>query len=154
MAHERRHPGSRLPAPHMASIQDAIALLGQGRLPEAEATCRAILAREPASADALNILGSIKLRQQAPAEALKCFEQIVSIRPRSPEVLCTLAFVLLVLHRPTEALSFADRALALDPKHAAAWTTRGNALSQLKGCMTRSAATTQPSSSPPTTSKR
>ena len=132
MAHERRHPGSRLPAPHMASIQDAIALLGQGRLPEAEATCRAILAREPASADALNILGSIKLRQQAPAEALKCFEQIVSIRPRSPEVLCTLAFVLLVLHRPTEALSFADRALALDPKHAAAWTTRGNALSQLE----------------------
>jgi protein O-GlcNAc transferase len=112
----------------MVSIREVMDLLGRGRLDEAESRCRTILTSDPQNFDALSILGWTKIRQQAPLEARRLFEQAVSARPASAEAFANLAFVMLMLNVPAEALVTSARALALDPNHAGALLTRGNAL--------------------------
>jgi predicted O-linked N-acetylglucosamine transferase (SPINDLY family) len=97
-------------------------------LDAAEAKCRALLGREPHHFDALCLLGLIKLRQRAVADACRLFQQAVAVDPRSHQALGNLAFVLLALDRPAEALAASDRALAIAPRDVAARVTRANAL--------------------------
>jgi predicted O-linked N-acetylglucosamine transferase (SPINDLY family) len=97
-------------------------------LDAAEAGCRAVLHREPEHFDALCLLGLIKLRQRAAADACRCFDQAVAINPRSVDALGNLAFLQLMLGRAQEAQATCGRALALAPSHVATWITRGNAL--------------------------
>jgi cytochrome c-type biogenesis protein CcmH/NrfG len=97
-------------------------------LDAAEAGCRAALHREPENFDALCLLGLIKLRQRAAADACRCFDQAVAINPRSVDALGNLAFLQLMLGRAQEALATCGRALALAPSHVATWVSRGNAV--------------------------
>jgi protein O-GlcNAc transferase len=116
----------------VATLKEAIDLYGQGRLNEAERTCRAILLCEPQNFEALYAIGSIKLQQQMPAEARQYFEQAIAIQPDSERALFALAYTLLMLNRPVDALAVSDRVLAFAPNHVGAWVTRGNALFRSK----------------------
>lgn len=112
----------------MGTINQAIGLLNQGRLGEAEAAGRVLLAAEPRNFDALYLLGSIKLQRQDPVEARALFERALALKPDAVPVLSALAFVLFTLNLFDDALAAADRALAIDPNNAEALVTRGNAL--------------------------
>jgi protein O-GlcNAc transferase len=112
----------------MADLNEALALYGQGKLNEAETKILAILKGEPRHIEALKILGSIKIRLEALAEARKIFEEIVSIQPNSADALSNLAYVLFLLNLLNEALSLCDKALAISPNSFAAWVMRGNVL--------------------------
>jgi predicted O-linked N-acetylglucosamine transferase (SPINDLY family) len=115
----------------MADFHALVALYNQGRLAEAEALGRALLNTEPNRIDALKLLGSIKMRQRAPAEARQYFERIVALEPRSAEALSNLAWLLLQLGEAGEALALCDRALALEQRSAGALVARGDALQRL-----------------------
>jgi protein O-GlcNAc transferase len=112
----------------MATIKEAINLLNQGRLSEAEAKCRSILAGEPQHFEALYHLGSIKLQSKDLLEARAHFEKAISVKPDSVEALSALAFVLFTMSLFDEALAMSDQALVIAPSNSVAWVTRGNAL--------------------------
>jgi tetratricopeptide (TPR) repeat protein len=65
---------------------------------------------------AWNNLGSYLLRQGKPAEAWQCFTTSLRDRER-PVNLRNAGLALKALHRPSEAVQFFDKALALDPNY-------------------------------------
>jgi tetratricopeptide (TPR) repeat protein len=127
----------------MAGLHELVALFNQGRLAEAEALGRALVDSQPRPVEALKILGSIKIKQRAPAEARQYFERIAALEPRSAEALSNLAWVLLQIGDADEALALCDRALALSPDAAGAWVARGARCSGSAGSTMRWRATTR-----------
>jgi tetratricopeptide (TPR) repeat protein len=116
--------------------QTASAALQQGRLGDALAACRAILARQPERADVHAFAGMVALRQGDAAGAARSYETAVTLRPDFAEAHFNhgnalkqlnrdlrpdiapawhnLGNVLLALDRPGEAVDAYRRVLAID----------------------------------------
>src|SRR5438552_9585406 len=107
---------SRMSNLPMQTIEQAKALHRMGRIAEAEAVYRAVLARDPRQFDALHLLGLIRYQQGRAGEAHDLLSQAIKLRPRSPQVLAILMAALLALGRFEEALAACDRLIALDPR--------------------------------------
>lgn len=115
----------------VGQIQQALALIHGGQLPQAEALCRQVLAREAQNFNALQLLGHIFLQRQDYIGAAKWLSAARSINPASAPVHSNLAVALLALRRPREALDCCDAALGLKPHFPEAICNRGHALCAL-----------------------
>ena len=112
-------------------VQQALGLHRQGRLLEAEALYRSVLARRPEHFEASYLLGMLKMQQGQPLQALPLIESAVKIKPFAPEALTGLAAVLATLGRALEALAAYDRLIKLRPGDPDALYNRGVVLANL-----------------------
>jgi protein O-GlcNAc transferase len=112
-------------------VQQALGLHRQGRLNEAEALYRSVLARRRDDFEASYLLGMLKMQQGQPAQALPLLEAAVKIKPHAPEALTILAAVLAALGRPAEALAAYERLIKLRPGDPDALYNRGVVLTTL-----------------------
>jgi tetratricopeptide (TPR) repeat protein len=100
------------PAPDAA----ALALLQAGRLAEAEAAWRAILARKPDDAPALHFLGCILAQTGRGAEGLALLDRSLALSPRNAAFLNNRARVLADAGRLEDALQDLRRAVQADAR--------------------------------------
>jgi predicted O-linked N-acetylglucosamine transferase (SPINDLY family) len=104
---------------------------GAGRLIEAEAHYRRVLAAQPGHADAAFNLG-VALRQLGKIEeAIAAYTQTLAIRPDYPEAHYNLGNALMAAGKTAEAIAAYGQALRLEPKHARARANLGAAYSHL-----------------------
>jgi Tfp pilus assembly protein PilF len=108
--------------------QTASAALQQGRLGDALAACRAILARQPERADVHAFAGMVALRQGDAAGAARSYETAVTLRPDFAEAHFNHGNALKQLNRPEEAAAAYRHVLDLRPDIAPAWHNLGNVL--------------------------
>jgi protein O-GlcNAc transferase len=100
-----------------------------GRLSEAEALYRRILAVAPNHAGALHFLGVLAWQRGHAAEAVALIGRAIAARPDWAEAHSNLANALLALDRRDEAIASCRRAIALNPSLA-------GALNNLSGLLT------------------
>jgi len=99
-----------------------------GRLTEAEAMYRRVLAEEPENANALHLLGVLAHQSGNNARALELIQQAVAINPTAAEFLINMASVLTALSRPEEAMLAAKKAVELNSESAVAQFALGKML--------------------------
>jgi tetratricopeptide (TPR) repeat protein len=102
-------------------MQRAIALHRQGRLSEARGRYRELLAREPDSANAMQLFGLLEHQVGRSAEGLALIDRAIAIEPGSAEFHSNRAAVLKGLGRVEEALASLERSVGLDPSYATGW---------------------------------
>lgn len=108
--------------------QDAFALFQNGQVPEAEAACRAVLARAPGDFGALYLSGLIAHQGGDFARAAELLAAAVAVNDADATAQSNYSAALIELERFAEALASADRAIALKPAFKNAHNNRGNAL--------------------------
>jgi predicted O-linked N-acetylglucosamine transferase (SPINDLY family) len=116
----------------MSNLQQAVALHQAGRLAEAGALYRDILANDPGNFDALHLLGVIFFQAGDNQKAVDLIGQAISLRPSSPAPYLNIGLALKSLGRSGEALASYDKALSLKPDYPDAWNNRGAALQALQ----------------------
>jgi protein O-GlcNAc transferase len=116
----------------MQTIEQGKALHGMGRIAEAEAIYRAVLARDPREFDALHLLGLIRYQQGRPREAHDLLSRAIKLRPRSAQALSIFMATLLALGRLEEALAACDRLIAMDAGSLEVLYTRAVVLVRLR----------------------
>jgi len=109
-------------------LQDALALHQAGRLQEAEALYRQILAGDPGNSDALHLLGVAAHQQGRHDEAMALIVKAIVADASRPEFHNNLGEVHRKLGRPSQAEHSYRAALALAPDMAAAHGNLGHAL--------------------------
>jgi protein O-GlcNAc transferase len=114
-----------------STIQMAMDLHRQGRLAEAEAHYRNLLAKSPEQFEALHLFGILKLQQGNLPEALTLISKAIEINPSSLDTRSNLVAVLLNLGRATDALGHCDSILALKPDDVGTLYNRAIAMMQL-----------------------
>src|SRR5438067_869793 len=92
-----------------------------GRLAEAEAVYREILAKMPLNADALHLLGVLLAQQAKYDEALPLLQKAIFLFPSVAEFHRHLGDTLGLVGKLDEALTSYRAALQLDPRDANAW---------------------------------
>src|SRR6185312_14117062 len=102
-----------------------------GRVSEAEALYREIIASDPRNFDALHLLGIVCSETGKVSDADKFFRKAITIDPNFPPCYVNYGFYLLKQSRFSEALECFDKALALFPNFAQAWLGRGNVMREL-----------------------
>lgn len=112
-------------------FQDAVALYRQGRLADAEAACKGILARKADDFDALHLLGVIALHNKDYAAAVDLIGKAIAIGGNNATAFSNLGMAQLELNSIAAALACFERAVALRPGFAAALRNQGNALRKL-----------------------
>jgi protein O-GlcNAc transferase len=116
----------------MSSIEQGKALHQIGRVAEAEAVYRSVLARDPRQFDALHLLGLILYQRGRLGEAHDLLSQAIKLRPRSPQALTIFMAALLAMGRLEEALAACDRLIAIDGRSLDALYNRAVVLSRLR----------------------
>jgi predicted O-linked N-acetylglucosamine transferase (SPINDLY family) len=99
-----------------------------GRLAEAEAIYRQILAAEPRNADALHYLGVVAYQTGRNELAVRLMQEAVALAPGLPGFHSNLGLALFAHGRFDEAIAAYERAIALHPQYAEAYYNLGNAL--------------------------
>ena len=98
----------------------ALALFQAGRLAEAEAAWRSILAAKPEDPDALHVLGCVLAQSGRRDEGLALINRALERSPRNASFLNNRGRVLVESGRPEEALRDVKRAVELEPTFYAA----------------------------------
>lgn len=96
-----------------------------GNAAAAEAAYRAIIDEQPDHADALNLLGVLRLQAGAADEALALIERAVSVRPNVADYRTNLGEAYRTLGRYEEAEAAFQASLERDPRQANAWNNLG-----------------------------
>jgi len=99
-----------------------------GRLAEAEAAYRKILALRPDFGEACNNLGKVLLDQGKLDEAATQFERALAINPNFPDAYNNLGAALRVQGKLDQAVARLEQAIALKPDYAQACYNLGNVL--------------------------
>jgi len=115
----------------MRHLDQAIALHQAGRLAEAEALYRKMLAHDARDFDALHMLGIVCAQRQQFDEAERLLRQAVAVDDRVPPCLLNYGNVLSRLERYGEAVEIYRKALALAPNHPPIHSDLGNAQKEL-----------------------
>ncbi|MEI6200425.1 MAG: tetratricopeptide repeat protein [Enhydrobacter sp.] len=115
-------------ADQAATFQQGLAAHQQGRLDEAEAHYRTVLAANPAHFGALHLTGLVQYQRGAYSSAVDWIGRAIATNPQSPEAHSNLGLALFELKRVEEALASHERALRLKPDVPASLNNRGNAL--------------------------
>ena len=113
------------------ALRQAIALHKAGRLEEAEARYRMIVAQSPGSFDALHYLGILIAQRGRLGEGADLIAKAIELNPRMPEAQANVANLYNQLGRAADALAACDRALEAKPDYAEAHNTRAVALLKL-----------------------
>ena len=109
----------------------ALALYQSGRLVQAEAALTEMLALQPQHADALHLLGTMKLQQGAFEDSRILFCRTIELKPDSSQAHQDLGEVLGTLGRLEEAEASLRRAVELKPDYGRAFSNLGGVLSRL-----------------------
>jgi tetratricopeptide (TPR) repeat protein len=96
-----------------------------GRLGEAEAIYRRVLALEPHNADAIQLLGVIAHQSGRPEEAIKMIGEAIALNRNAPGYRINIGEAYRALGRLDEAEAAQKEALALDPRSAEALNNLG-----------------------------
>jgi len=127
-----RPGGSFVGAPLTAELAEieasGVAHHQAGRLPQAEACYRKILAADPGNVNALNRLGVLARQVGQHGAAVDLLSKAVALNDRVPELHYNLGNALMDLGRTAEAEASYRRTLALKPDFAAAHNNLGNVL--------------------------
>ena len=102
-----------------------------GKLPEAENFCQKLLAADPESTAALNLLAVINMGLGRSEAALANYDRALALRPDFMEAWSNRGAVLKGMRRHKEALDSFDRALALQPEHVGVLNNRAGVLQEL-----------------------
>ena len=113
-------------------LDQAIQLHQSGRLSEAEALYRRVLAAQPRNIDALHMLAILCAQTGRPAQGLDWIGRALALNPSFPEAWCNRGNMLLELARWDEALAAYDRTIALGLANASVHANRGKALGGLQ----------------------
>jgi protein O-GlcNAc transferase len=108
-----------------------MAALRSGDTARAQALCDALLAVNPAHAEALRLSGLLACEAGGYERALSFFSRSLESDPQQAVTHANVGAALLMLGRTREALMHCDRALTLQPGCAEAHYSRGCALAQL-----------------------
>lgn len=103
-----------------------------GQLAAAEIAYRAILEIDPSLTDAWQLLGTLKVQQDLPHEAVELLEKAISANQGVPQYHVNLGAALSKCDRKEEAVVAYRSALALEPNHAEANKNLGIVLCKLK----------------------
>ncbi|MEQ9448312.1 MAG: tetratricopeptide repeat protein, partial [Rhodospirillaceae bacterium] len=113
------------------TLQKAFQAHQAGQLSKAVRLYDAVLKKDPAQGDALNLKGIILQTRERHAEALALFERAAAALPNFPDVPFNMANTLKALERNDEALAAYDKACALNPGYADARLNAGTLLHKL-----------------------
>ncbi len=102
-----------------------------GRLDQAEAGYRIVLAQFPDHLQSLNNLGTLLVAQRRYSDALPCYQRARELEPGDAGGLYRLGVVLESLGRLEEALMEMTRAVQIQPEFAAGWRGGGKVLLKL-----------------------
>lgn len=117
---------------HEHAFQEALDLHKAGRLEEAQALYREIVAALPDHFDALHMLGVIDQQRGDSVSALARIDAALKLKPQSAEAHNNRGVVLKAGGRFEEALASYERALALNPNYGDALNNRGSVLAELQ----------------------
>ncbi|MFM7136608.1 MAG: tetratricopeptide repeat protein [Planctomycetota bacterium] len=112
-------------------LQQAVAHHQAGRLAEAEALYRQILAARPDQPDALHLLGLVAHVVGQHEAAADLIGRSIALRPDIATYHSNLAEVCRALGKPDAAAASARRAVGLDPNNGEAWNNLGACLALL-----------------------
>ena len=112
----------------LRALEAALADHRAGRLAQALAAYRDLLARWPDFADAHNLLGLALYQSGQPQPALDAIDRAIRGDAINPEYRNNRGIVLMALGRPADAADEFRRTIAARPDHAAALANLGNAL--------------------------
>ncbi len=104
--------------PFLARLQEAERMVNQGRAPEAEAACRAVLREAPGLPEATALLGFVVARMRRLGEAESLLREAIALRADVPHWHFELRNLLRHDFRLDEALAEAREAVRLDPSSA------------------------------------
>jgi protein O-GlcNAc transferase len=124
-------PGGPGEAPLADHARRALGLVQMGRLVEAEAVCRQLLAVQPRYFHALHLLGIMELQRGRNVQAVEWLDRAVAADSGHPQAFSNLAVALLAIKRPEEAYAHCRRAIALKPDFAEAFANAADALCAL-----------------------
>ena len=110
------------------AVQKALWHHRAGRLAEAEALYRQVLAREPNRADALHLLGVLASQLGRTEAAIEMIGRAIAGNPEVPEYHNSLGVALRGAGRLGEAIAVYRRAIALRPDHAGVQSNLASAL--------------------------
>ncbi|WP_374331385.1 tetratricopeptide repeat protein [Aestuariivirga sp.] len=113
-------------------FRQGLALHQRGRLAEAQALYRQVLARDPRHFDSLHLLGLCLVQGGETGRGAEQIRRALAIRSDFPEAHYNLGNALLTLGQPGEALASFETALKLKPDDAQYRLEAGNALKELK----------------------
>jgi len=113
------------------SFHEAVTLLRQGKLRDAEKIFTRVLKAAPDHFEALNLLGTVKAQLGRMGEAHRLLSAAVKINPRAAGAWANLGQVQHALKRTDEALACLDKARALDGNNLAILNQHANALLSL-----------------------
>jgi predicted O-linked N-acetylglucosamine transferase (SPINDLY family) len=119
------------PPMSQALLETALRLRQAGKLTDAAAIYRQILAGEPGHFEALHALGLVRYQSGQLEEAERLISEAIAIRPNAPDAHYNRACLLMRMNRPGEALSSFDAAIAIRPEYLEALANRGNVLAGL-----------------------
>lgn len=119
---------------HRQSLKIAVSHHQAGRLGEAEAIYREILAHSPEQPDALHFLGVIALQTGQPEAAVDMIEQAIALNPDSAPFHTNLGNAFQALDRIAAAADSFRRAIELDPATLGAQSNLCNTLRLLGQC--------------------
>jgi len=116
------------PSDHRALYYIGLGLSGQGHYAQAEAAYRHALTINPTDARVWNNLAGLLYENlQRPAEGVRCLERALKINPDHKQSWANLATMVGRMGRHHQALAYADRAIALDPKLVEAYLHKASA---------------------------
>jgi predicted O-linked N-acetylglucosamine transferase (SPINDLY family) len=103
-----------------ATLDEAVKLHQAGRIADAAAAYRRVLESSPRDPNALHLLGVTAMQSGRLEEAAKLIGQAIEIQPNVGTYHLNLAIVMRMRHRVDDAIAESEKAIALDPKLAAA----------------------------------
>jgi len=116
------------PGDHRALYYIGLGLNGMRQFSEAEAAYRHALTMKPTDVKVWNNLAGLLYENlRRPAEGIRCLEQALKINPDHKLGWSNLSTMVGRLGRHQQALAYADRAIALDPKLVEAYLHKATA---------------------------
>ncbi len=109
-------------------LSQAVQMLGDSRLGEAESLLRQLLAERPENPYALQLLGIVNMQSERPGDAEGFFRRAIAAKPDYVEAFNNLGIVLREQKKSVEAVAAYEEALKLRPDVADILNNLGNAL--------------------------
>src|SRR5207302_10369558 len=111
---------AELRADSRQALQNAVDLVQEGRLEEADQQARLALSDPQTHAVACSVLGTIRFQQKRLPESVSLLREAIRLNPRLLGAHLSLAEVYTLQGKPQRALSLFRRVLTLDPSNTAA----------------------------------
>jgi Flp pilus assembly protein TadD len=115
---------------HASPIQEALTLLDQGQLQEAEAICRSLIGRGHSNHVTLTVLATVCGSTGRGEEQIALLQKALELNPTTPSAHTNLGVALKRQGHISAAITTYHQALALQPDHPGTHNNLGNALKE------------------------